>query len=218
MKPVVLPGDPAHARAIVEAVLSDPEFAGAQPNASLWAKLSSLLESFLTHAANALQALPSWATWLVLVWMTVTLLAIFAHAAYTLLSIGRGGVDRRKAPGEGAESELLGIRDLDFDRVFAEALAARGRRDFPRAIRYGYGAAILWLDQVSWLSFAASKTNRDYVAELRAKPSGAPIFARMTCVFEEVTYGARGATEDLTVELFTDLDKLRHESAQRLAA
>jgi hypothetical protein len=218
MTPLVLPGNPDHARAVVRSVLSDPEFAGAQPSASVWAKLSSFIDSLFSQAANALHGLPSWITWLVFIWMTVTLLAIFGHAVYTLVRIGGSGRAQQKNAHGAPRGELLGIRDLDFDNVYREALLAREGRAFARAIRYGYAAGILWLDRVSWLSFAASKTNRDYVAELLGKPSGAPIFVRMTVAFEEVAYGARTATEDIAQQLLTDLELLRHESAQRLTA
>lgn len=215
---VVLSGDPIHARTVVRSVLSDPEFAGAQPSASVWAKVSSFLDSLFSQAANALHDLPSWVTWLVFVWMTVTLLAIFGHAVYTLVRIGGSGRTPRKSAYGVPRGELLGIRDLDFDSVYQEALAARDGRAFARAVRYGYAAGILWLDRVSWLSFAASKTNRDYVAELRGRISGAPTFVRMTDTFEEVAYGASVATEAVAQQLLTDLELLRHESAQRLAA
>jgi hypothetical protein len=217
MKPFVLPGDPAHARAVVREVLSRPEFAGAQPNASAWEKLSSWLDSLLTRVENAMHALPSWMTWVVVLWMTLTLLAIFGHAVYTLVGIGRGGRWRsERSVGSARLGELFGVRDLDFDSIYREALAALDGRDFARAVRYGYAAAILWLDRVSWLSFAAPKTNRDYASELRDHPTGASIFVRMTDAFEEVAYGARAATEDTARRLLTDLDTLRHESAQRL--
>jgi Domain of unknown function (DUF4129) len=218
MTPLVLPGDPSHARAVVRSVLTDPEFAGAQPSASVWAKLSSFLDSLFSQAANALHDLPSWVTWLVFVWMTVTLLAIFGHAVYTLIRIGGSGRTPQKRAHGVPRGELLGIRDLDFDSVYKEALAARDGGAFARAVRYGYAAGILWLDRVSWLSFAASKTNRDYVAELRGRTSGVPIFVRMTDAFEEVAYGARVATEDVAQQLLTDLELLRHESAQRFTA
>ena len=88
--------------------------------------------------------------------MILTLVAILAHLIYTLwkLLTGQrlGPGDERRLAGRG-DRELLGIRDLDFDSVYAEARRLLAAADWPAATRYFYVAAILWLDRQGWIVF-----------------------------------------------------------------
>ena len=82
--------------------------------------------------------------------MILALVAILVHLIYTLwkLLTGQrlGPGDERRLAGRGG-GELLGIRDLDFDSVYAQARRLLAAADWPAATRYFYVTAILWLDR-----------------------------------------------------------------------
>ena len=109
--------------------------------------------------------------------------------------------------------ELLGIKELDFDAVIAEARRLLAAGDWPAATRYFYVAAILWLDRQGWIAFKKSKTNRDYIDELapRARVQGS--FRRLTADFEPIVYGGRPPQGSTIHDIATTVEGLLHEPA-----
>ena len=111
--------------------------------------------------------------------MLLTLAAILGHLIYVLVKLvgaplqGSGG--GRSAGGR--PQDLLGIRDLDFDAVYAQAGRLVGAGDWAAATRYLYVAAILWLDRQGRIAFRSSKTNRDYLQELQPAAQQRSCFA-----------------------------------------
>ena len=130
-------------------------------------------------------------------WMILTLVAILAHLIYTLVMLLRGTSSPLRSNPKGGRiaGELLGIKDLDFDTVYAEARRLLAAGDWPAATRYFYVAAILWLDRQGWIVFKRWKTNRDYIDELapRARIQGS--FRQLTADFEPIVYGGLFAQE-----------------------
>jgi hypothetical protein len=189
--------DPARTRAAIEEVLARPEFADlhGDPDA-LWRQLTEWLLSLLARGSSALANLAPWLCWLIVGWMLLTLAAILAHLLYTLWRLlggsrwaTEGGPSARRHRGE-----LLGIPDLDFETVYAEALRLLATGDWLAATKYYYVTAILWLDRQGAIVFRPPKTNRDYIAELRDRVELQGLFRRLTNGFESIIYGGRAAT------------------------
>lgn len=159
-------------RQAIREVLARREFADlhADPYAFL-RMISNWVERFVQRANDLLKGLPEWLFWTVLVWMLLTLAAILAHLIYTLVILLRGTSPSLSTHRKGRRigGELLGIKDLDFDTVYAEARRLLTAGDWPAATRYFYVAAILWLDRQGWIVFKRSKTNRDYIDELASR-------------------------------------------------
>jgi hypothetical protein len=85
--------------------------------------------------------------------------------------------------------------------------------DWSAATRYLYVAAILWLDRQGSVAFRRSKTNRDYLQELRAQDRLRGLFVRLTGSFEPVAYGGRPATMATGHDMAAALEGLIHELA-----
>jgi hypothetical protein len=174
-------GDDYHnrARAAVRDVLASREFADLHSDPYVvWRRIYEWIGGLFERLADAIRTLPPWLYWTVVTWMVLTLVAILGHLVYTLTKLLRGTTREPR----GAErcdkiaGELLGIQDLDFDKVYAEARRLLAAGDWTAATRYFYVAAILWLDRQGAIVFKRSKTNADYIAELAlgGRRSGSP--------------------------------------------
>jgi hypothetical protein len=167
------------ARSAVRDVLAKREFADlhSDPYAA-WRRFFEWIGGLFKRLADAINNLPQWLYWTVVSWMVLTLLAILAHLIYTLVTLLRGTkrADRNSYDRDRISGELLGIQDLDFDKVYAEAKRLLAAGEWTAATRYFYVAAILWLDREGAIVFKRSKTNADYIAEL-ARSAGVPALA-----------------------------------------
>jgi hypothetical protein len=211
----------ARTRAAIRDVLAQREFADlhTDPNA-LWRQLSNWIVGFLKRVFAPLQHLPEWALWMIVIWMVLALLAMLAHLIYTLwTSLGAtawtsaGGRSVHAPPGE-----LLGIRDLDFDAVYAEAGRLASAGDWSAATRHLYVAAILWLDRQGHIAFRSSKTNRDYIQELQPATELQGLFRRLTNGFEPIVYGGQNATKSTTDDMARSVEGLFHGPTGALAS
>lgn len=208
------------ARQVVSEVLARREFADLRPvPESLWNRLVRWFFQLLEKALSAIHGLPEWLVWVFIVWMLLTLAAILGHLLYTLWKLvgGRlwqrpGNVATRRHPGE-----FLGIRELDFDSVYAEARRLLGAGDWLAATRYLYVAAILGLDRLGWLAFRPASTNRDYLAQLAERAALQGVFRRLTDNFESVAYGGQSASMSATQEMAQSVEGLLHEPARAAA-
>ncbi len=169
-------------RSAVRDVLAKREFADlhSDPNA-IWRRISEWIGSLFQGLGNALGGLHDsvpWLYWTLITWMVLTLVAILAHMMYTLVTlVSETKRNDSAAQGSGKiAGELLGIQDLDFDKVYAEARRLLSAGELAAATRYFYVAAILWLDRQGAIVFKRSKTNCDYIAELAhgSRCSGSP--------------------------------------------
>jgi hypothetical protein len=206
----------ARVRAAIQEVLAQREFADlhADPYA-VWRALAEWIHSM----TETLHDLPEWAVWLIVGWLVLALAAILGHLIYTLWTIlggtaraARAGPSRRGHPGE-----LLGIRDLNFDSVYAEAGRLLAAGDWLTATKYLYVAAILWLDRQGWIAFRPAKTNREYLGELRARAQLQAPFGQLTDSFEGIVYGGRPATMATSQEMAHTVEGLLHEPARAVA-
>ena len=212
--------DPSHTRAAIEEVLARPEFADlhADPHA-LQRLIAQWFLSLFERIHSVIRHLPPWLLWIIVAWMVLTLLAILAHLIYTLWKL-LGGLSRPSAAGSSARRrgmELLGIRDLNFDSVYAEACRLMTAGDWLAATRYYYVAAILWLDRQGAIAFRPSKTNGDYLGELRAQTGLQGPFGRLTERFESIIYAGQAATAATSRDMADILEGLLHEPARSAA-
>jgi hypothetical protein len=211
----------ARTRTAIRDVLAQREFADLRndPNTA-WRQLIRWTVAFLRRIFAPLQHLPEWILWIIIFWLVLTLLAILAHLVYTLWAI-LSTASRTSTVGHSVgdrPGELLGIRDLDFDAVYAEADRLVSAGDWPAATRHLYVAAILWLDRQGRIRFRASKTNRDYIQELQSEAQLQGLFRRLTSGFEPVVYGGQAATKSTTDDMANSVEGLFHGPTGALAS
>jgi hypothetical protein len=200
------------ARTAVHDVLARREFADL--HADPYAVWRQIVEWF-GGLVQGLQSLPPWLYWTIVTWMVLTLVAILGHLIYTLVTLVRG-TSRAPRTVEGRNKitgELLGIQDLDFDKVYAEARRLLSAGEWTTATRYFYVAAIVWLDRQGSIVFKRSKTNCDYIAELARRGSSEAPFRRLTELFEPIVYGGRQPTNTNMSDISTTVESLLHEPA-----
>jgi hypothetical protein len=112
----------------------------------------------------------------------------------------------------------LGIRELDFDTVYAEAQRLLIAGDWLAAIKHLYVASILWLDRQGWITFRLAKTNRDYLVQLGADARLQGPLRRLTEGFESIVYGGQPATMSATHDMANTVEGLLHEPARTAAS
>ena len=216
-----LEADHSRTRAVIEEVLARREFAElhADPHA-FWRWLRERILYFLGRVAATLSGLPGWVFWVIVAWLVLALAAILAHLIYTLWALlgGRSRASRAGSGGRRHQGELLGIQDLDFDSVYAEARRLLTAGDWLAATRYLYVAAILWLDHEGRIAFRPSKTNRDYIGELQAQAQLQGLFRRLTDGFESVVYGGQSATTSTSHDMAGTVEGLLHAPAGAIAS
>ncbi len=132
--------------------------------------------------------------------------ANFVRIAVTLVLLAAASIGlvkllrrlRRRKKKNGDVREVLG-EELPDDATAADLLAnarALARSgDFRSAIRRAYIAMLCELEQRGKVRLHRSKTNRDYLDELKPQQSLYPTFSIMTGAFEHIWYGQEPATE-----------------------
>jgi hypothetical protein len=203
-------------RETVNDVLNAAEFADLKRDAqSWWRAFFGWLEVVARGIGRLFDSLPSWLWWTIVLWMILTLLAIFAHFAYVLWGMIVSSASRRDSSdrSSGGRGELLGICDLEFDSVYRRAGELLTSHQWAEATKYLYVAAILWLDRQGWAAFKTSKTNRDYLRELANRPIPRSAFRGLTDRFESTVYGGAPSTAPHCQEMKTLLEQLFREPA-----
>ena len=206
----------ARTRTAIEDVLKQREFADVHDDSNaIWRNVIEWIESLLRPLGH----LPRWVGQLMLFCFILALAAMLAYLIYSLWTAlggaylrGPGGPARRKHAGE-----LLGIRELDFDAVYAEAGRLLKAGDWAAATRHLYVAAILWLDRQGCVAFRLSKTNRDYIRELQGRARFQTRFRSLTDGFESIAYGGRAATSDTSHDMLHTIEGMFHETAGAIA-
>lgn len=208
------------ARTAIEDVLTQPEFANLrQDSNAAWRRVLQWLQSLFEGLDSAFKHVPAWLLWMIVAWMFLALLAILAHLIYTLWGLmgGLSGPPGADSPIRRHPGELLGVRELDFDIVYAQAGRLLAGGDWLAATRHYYVAAILWLDRQGAVAFQLSKTNRDYIEELRTQAVLQGLFGRLTNSFEQVVYAGQAATASTSRDMADAVQGLLHESTHTAA-
>ncbi|MGD8453826.1 MAG: DUF4129 domain-containing protein [Phycisphaerae bacterium] len=199
-------------RETVAEVLAQPEFRhvhdkGRKWREWLWEKLSGLCK----WLRDWLWGLPSWLSWLIVIWLALTLLAILAHLAYVIITQFGGGrgpwVKHTRATGR-----LATVCELEFDTLLAEARRHLDAGEWLAAVRYLYVASILWLDRQGWVHFRESKTNGDYIRELAPHAGAQQCFRSLTRTFDGIVYGGTAPSEETCRAMAASFESMRSEA------
>jgi hypothetical protein len=164
-------------------IVSDPRFA---PRKTFWQWLGEKLSRWDRPDVDVPEWVKMAAGCAVITWCVLTLLAILAHAAWTIwMLVGPARHRAAEAPGE--SSNLY--ESASFEQLWerARALAATGA--FREAAGVLLVALLRRLDTLKVLSFHRSKTNGEYVREYPGHRAGRPEFMQFVATFERTIYG-----------------------------
>ena len=208
-------------RAVVEQVLANEEFENLTAANDEWLeRWIEQLRQFFQDLRSGIDQLPVWVHQIIIAWMLITLVAVLLHLIYTLWQSlrsegGRKGLSDTSE--RAAEAGLMGIRELDFDAVFARAMTLLESERFEQAVRHLYAAAILHLDLHGRLHFAPAKTNGDYLQELApGDPAHQPL-QQMTWQFEATVFGRRSVDRAATDVMVRALAAIREPESNQSA-
>ena len=177
---------PATALSTLREILARPEFQPQQQQPPDWFNelinrflqwLSRILGQPLTLSAPdnlTLQAFGMLAAVLVVLVLAYILRGLFADLA------GDSTLD----PETGAATMPLNAQAA---LTRADGLSSQG--DYRSAVRYLYLSALLILDERGWLYYDRTRTNREYLRDLSARPETASLLRAVIDVFDRVWYG-----------------------------
>lgn len=120
-------------------------------------------------------------------WVLLVLgaLLILALIIYTLRGVRRTVTAEARVRAEAEEEEVMTVQEAtDRTRVAAQS------GDYRTATRYLYLSTLLWLEERGLVRYDRSRTNREYLAQLRGKPTY-DTFVPVVDTFERVWYGKR---------------------------
>ncbi|MFN0111878.1 MAG: DUF4129 domain-containing protein [Blastocatellia bacterium] len=161
----------------------------------LWAKIVELLARLFAGRSAPAGSVGAGSANLVRIGVILILLAAASIGLVKLLKRLRR---RQKNDGDDAR-EVLG-EELPENATAADLLANANQLaragDFRSAIRRAYISLLCELEQRGKVRLHRSKTNRDYLDELKPQQSLYPTFSVMTGAFEHVWYGHESATEN----------------------
>jgi hypothetical protein len=199
------------AREAVAEVLAQPEFRRVNDESQTWGEwLMEKLKGLVSWLGDKLWALPAWLSWLIVIWMLLTLVAILAHLVYVVISQIGSGPGRRLEPRR-AKGRIYGVHKQNFDAVLAEAHRHIEAGHWVAAVRYFYVAAILWLDRHGKVHFREFKTNHDYIRELTPHAHAQNLFRTLTRSFDLAVYGGQPPTQDTCLAMAAGLESLQCE-------
>jgi hypothetical protein len=179
------PDSPDHVRALTREILADPAFAPRQTF------LQWVSERFSGLSApdipwNSTLAHVVW--WGVIIWCTLTVIAIAAHVAWT----ARQGLPRGKAVRvQGLDQASPAPEPLSF-RQLTEQICRYGEAgSFAEAVPLMMRALLRRLTEQGLLHEQPGKTNGDYLRELPSSAQGGAAFRAFVAECERFVYGGR---------------------------
>lgn len=189
----------------VAAIVADPTIAGATRRSvlgRLFRYLSTKLNDILHWASGSLDA---------------RIITGAGIAIVVLLIIARVYAGRREAAGVRAAA-LRGVaRDRTNAWKGAQQLASEGR--FTEASHQLYTAVLADLARLSLVRYHASKTNGDYVRELRrGRTPIAPLFADFSRAFDRAVFGLDEVTREEWEVLLSLAERVASAAGMRSAA
>jgi hypothetical protein len=167
--------DPDTIRRTAEQVLRRPEFRlDPQPDSGAWL-LRWLMRILRWVAApfrwlfDALEGLPDWLRWLVVIGLVVLLVLLVLHIAYSIVVAVRGPRMRR------GPAAAVGAAPRDPVVLEGQAAESVARGDFLTAIRLLFLACLLRLEKAEQRVFRAGTTNREHLRRHRGSPVFEPL-------------------------------------------
>jgi hypothetical protein len=175
--------DPEKPRRLLEEVLARPEFRRGGEDLGNW------LDALLARIAAAAGDLPAWTGKAV----TALVLALAALLVWRLLA--EGG-PRRAAAGTHGSGDADTAAHEPADATRAAGLEAMRAGRFAEAVVLLFRAMIARLAERDLLLRDPSRTNREHVRDLAARPREADAVRAALPCFERVRYGERAVERD----------------------
>lgn len=174
----------------VKDILSQPRF---NPQKTIGQRFREWLSS-LYRGWNPMLGLGTVASWFILIFGGLTLLAILAHLIWTIVIMfggrsGSKGLSWLRSGGEPADAET-------YDKLYARMRELSKDGKYREAVGVMMLALVRWLDSVGAVSYHQSKTSGDYVREFPSAFPGRGNFRDFTISFDSIAYGGRPCSQD----------------------
>ena len=118
--------------------------------------------------------------------MLMIIIVLAGFIAYQMIrKKANTGIDKNLIQSSGFKNSLDNIHEIDFDREIENALKLA---DYSSAVRLQYLKLLKKLFDIGILKYKISKTNTDYLNELR-NTELSPSFRRLSDIFNYVSYG-----------------------------
>ena len=157
-------------RRTADDVVSRPHYeldhAPVRDSSSIWIELLRWLAKPIRYLAEALQELPDFARWLVVIVLALAAAALIAHIIYTLVTAIRGPAARLRRDFSLTSTK----RDPHALEAAAEESGAEG--DYIGAIRLLFRAAMIRIEEAEERPFRPGFTNRDLLRRYGATKLG----------------------------------------------
>ena len=169
-------------------ILARPEFILSRVAVSWADRAAALMERLLSGKIGSSAEGAAWWLYPVLIvsFIVVCLLVFF------VISRLSGSFSPDKAIEDEKTAEL---EKIDYSRLRERAAVLAENGEFRDAVRYLYLSLLLFLDNRQLISFRLSKTNREYLSELRKSSRDMERFAGLVQLFERKWYGMEDCTE-----------------------
>jgi hypothetical protein len=126
---------------------------------------------------------------------------------YISRNLSRSLVREAELNAQASEDEAL----LTSKGAFQRAQTLSGQGDYRSAIRYLYLSSLLVLDERGLLRYDRSRTNREYLRSVSAKPQLAAPLRDVIDVFDRVWYGYEAVDEQTYQSYLQHVDELREK-------
>jgi hypothetical protein len=183
--------DAERPRAALEQVLARPEFHRPIDDPPRW------LDELLQRLFGGMSPTPSW------IGTGVTILVVAAAVAFVVYALVDGGAFRRRRRGA---TVVSAVDAAAASRVTARAWFDEGRRAFEAgrhsdAVIALFRGIVARLTELGFLLTDPSRTNREHLRDLGARPREEALLRATMPTFERVRYGERPADEADAKEL-----------------
>ena len=185
-------------------ILEDPRYT---PRRNFWQWLVSKLEAWDTPDLSVPEGIAEVFVWALLIWCSLTLLAITAHLLYVLV----GGL--RNLFGSGASAaggaEPGSAQQLSYAELMERRERCAREGNFRRATALLMAALLRLLDSAGAIRFHPGKTNGEYTREYSRSLPGRAAFADFVRRFDALVYGSAGCEESDYIRMSTAFEEVR---------